>query len=39
MSFVLVAVLIAVIAFAALRLMRHDNRARPGSESHRPPAP
>jgi hypothetical protein len=38
MSFVLVLIRIAVVVVAALRLTRHDNRARPRSESHhRPP--
>lgn len=39
MSFVLVAVLVVVVALGALRLIRHDKRARPGSESHHPPPP
>ena len=37
MSFVLVLILIAVVALAALRLVRHDNRAEPRSESHHEP--
>jgi len=38
MSFILVLILIAVVVLAGLRLIRHDNRARTGSESHhRPP--
>jgi hypothetical protein len=39
MSFILVAVLVAVVVLLALRLVRHDNRARPRSESYRPPPP
>gem|GEM_PF-5299252 len=37
MSFLLVAVLIIVVALGALQLIRHDNRTRARSESHRPP--
>jgi len=37
MSFLLVAVLVLVVVIGALRLIRHDNRARRRSESHRPP--
>jgi hypothetical protein len=39
MSFLLIVVLIAVAAFAGLKLVRHDARADPGAESHRPPPP
>jgi hypothetical protein len=39
MSFVFVLILIAIVAFAGYRLVRHDARARPRSESHRPPQP
>jgi len=39
MSFVLVLLLIVIVAFGVLRLVRHDSRARPGSESHHRPAP
>jgi hypothetical protein len=39
MSFLLTVVLIAVVAFAGIKLVRHDARARPGAESHRPPSP
>jgi hypothetical protein len=37
MSFVLILILIAVVAAAGFRLIRHDNRARPRSESYRRP--
>jgi hypothetical protein len=39
MSFVLVILLIAVVVAGGVRLVRHDARARPRSESHHPPAP
>ena len=39
MSFILIAVLIAVVVLLVSRLVRHDARARPGAESHGPPAP
>ena len=39
MSFVFILILIAIMVFAGYRLVRHDARARPRSESHRPPAP
>jgi hypothetical protein len=34
MSFILIAVLIAVVLLLGVRLVRHDSRARPGAESH-----
>jgi hypothetical protein len=38
MSFLLVALLIAVVVLLGLRLVRHDRRARPDAEHHhRPP--
>jgi hypothetical protein len=37
MSFLLVALLIAVVVLLGLRLVRHDRRARPGAEGHHPP--
>ena len=39
MSFILIALLIAVVLFLGLRLVRHDSKAPPGAESHHPPAP
>ena len=39
MSFVLILALIAVVVLAAVRLIRHDSRARPRSESYRRPGP
>jgi hypothetical protein len=39
MSFLLILVLIAVVVVAGLKLARHDGKARPGAESHRPPSP
>jgi len=36
MSFLLVAMLIAVVIVLGLKLVRHDARARPGAESHHP---
>jgi hypothetical protein len=39
MSFVLVLILIAVMAVAGFLLVRHDIRARRGSESYRRTAP
>jgi hypothetical protein len=37
MSFVLILLLVAVVVLAGLRLVRHDARARPRSESYRRP--
>src|SRR5687768_6463595 len=37
MSFLLVALLIAVVVLLGLRLVRHDSKARRSAESHRPP--
>jgi len=39
MSFILILVLIAAVVLAGFRLIRHDARARPRSESYRRPAP